>query len=50
MRCSVARTLGSTLIILVAGANILGYWQRVWGNALGSIPLAVGMVSGKTLD
>jgi hypothetical protein len=35
MLCSVARALGSTLIILVAGANIWGYWQRVLGHCFG---------------
>jgi len=45
MPCSVARAFSSTLIIIVAGANIRGHWQRV----LGSVPWAVGTVCGKAL-
>ena len=35
MPCSVARVRGSTVIILVTGANIRGYWQRVLGHCSG---------------
>jgi hypothetical protein len=35
MPCSVARALGSTLIILFAGANIRGPWQRILGHCFG---------------
>jgi len=49
MPCSLARALGLALIILVAGANIKGYWQRVLGHCFGFHTMAVGKVCGKAL-
>jgi hypothetical protein len=45
MRHSMARALGLTLLLLIAGSNV-GFWSV----ALGSIQWAVGKVCGKGLD
>jgi hypothetical protein len=49
MPCSVARALGSTSVMLVAGSIVRGDWQRVWGMALSSVPWAVDLVCGVAL-
>jgi len=47
---SVARALGSTVLLLVVGSNV-GFTGRGFGSmSLGSIHWAVGSVCGKGLD
>ena len=47
---SVARVLGLTLLLLIAGSNVGFTGIGFWSVALGSIQWAVGRVCGKGLD
>jgi hypothetical protein len=47
---SVARALGLTLLLLIAGSNVGFTGIGFWNVALGSIQWAVGRVCGKGLD
>jgi hypothetical protein len=47
---SVARSLGSTLLLLIARSNVWFSGRGFWSMALGSIQWAVGRECGKGLD
>jgi hypothetical protein len=50
MPSAVARSLGSTLLLLIAGSNV-GFTDRgFWSMALGSIQWAVDRECGRGLD
>jgi hypothetical protein len=50
MHDSLARVLGSTLLILIAGSNIGFTGWGFWDMVVGSIQWAVGRRCGKGLD
>jgi len=50
MSHSVARALGLTLLLLIAGSNVGFTGIGFWSVALGSIQWDVGRVCGKGLD
>jgi hypothetical protein len=50
MHYSLARSLGSTLLILIAGSNVGFTGRGFWDIAVGSIQCAVGRERGKGLD
>jgi hypothetical protein len=50
MHHSLARALGSTLLILIAGSNVGFTGRGFWDMAMGSIRWAVGREYGKGLD
>jgi len=50
MHHSLARALGSTLLILIAGSIVGFTGRRFWDMAIGSIQWAVGRECGKGLD
>jgi len=49
MHHSLARSLGSTLLLLIAGSNVGFTGRGFWSMALGSIHWAVGRECGKGL-
>jgi len=50
MHLSLATALGSTLLLLIAGSNVVFTGRGFWSMALGSIQWAVGRVCGNGLD